>query len=274
VRGGRGRWPPAAKAFGRGQEGTRRWCDAAGGSGRWSPPCSRWPRAAAMAARGTVRAPTRRRPTVGSFSADRARLDGRPGTERGGRHALSSGHRGTGPALCLHARRCGNGHGGKPFPGAAHGPVGPQPVRRLRHLWAGGDQLPRQRGGALGRCEPNGSGQRDRRVAAGPLVERRRPGPGHRRHPRRWAHVGHDLRPLQHLLGWDHSQRWELRAGVRPVGELRPEWRRLPDRPVGQSLQRPGHGDPGQQVQRRWGHLERARHRGPRPDRRCTVPVP
>ena len=51
------------------------------------------------------------------------------------------------------------------------------------------DQLPRQRGGALDRGQPDQSGQPHRRLPAGPLLERRRQGDGRRGHLQR----GRDL---------------------------------------------------------------------------------
>src|SRR6266566_5276197 len=70
--------------------------------------------------------------------------------------------------------------------------------------------------------------------------------------------------PNNIVAAWqqDRGQRGELRAVLGPLGELQPQRRCLSDQPVGEPRQRPGYGDPGQQVHRRRGHLERARHAG------------
>ena len=92
-----------------------------------------------------------------------------------------------------------------------------EPLRRLygrRCRRAGGHQLPQHGDRALGRRQPCGPQEPDRRLAAGPLGQRRR--------PRARGRLQQGRRPDLDQVGApgrDRLRRRHLRARVRPVGE-------------------------------------------------------
>ncbi len=132
-------------------------------------------------------------------------------------------------------RRRHRGFGGDLYPrparsGFSHESV-PRRLRRLRRPERRG--VPEQRGRALDRRQSRRSEQHDRRLAAGPLVERRFPRPARRRHDDRRRELD-DRERLQDVALYrrDRRERRRVPACHRPVGDVRADRDRLPAEPV------------------------------------------
>ncbi|EDR29312.1 hypothetical protein EDI_314450, partial [Entamoeba dispar SAW760] len=94
--------------------------------------------------------------------------------------------------------------------------VRPEPVRRLHHRRPR-HQLRERRSRAVAIGQPCKPDEHDRRVAAGPLVERRRPRARRRLHVRRRRDLGTHAAAVQRM----RAGRAQVRARVRSVGLVR-----------------------------------------------------
>ena len=102
--------------------------------------------------------------------------------------------------------------------------------RRLRRRRVVRHRLCRRGGRADARGESGQSGQPRRCLAAGPLVERQRTGPRHRRLAGRRAHLDAGRGRVLPLHRRQRNQRRRLRARERSVGDVRAGRHRLADR--------------------------------------------
>ena len=123
---------------------------------------------------------------------------------------------------------------GPPGPGSSGEPVHGS---RLRARGADGDQLPRQRGRAVGRGQSGQPQQSHRGLAAGPLVQRRLARQRGRGQLRRRSRRGRRRAETKNSLctGGTADERRRLRARLRPMGDHLAQRHRLPDEPLGRS---------------------------------------